>query len=370
MKRKNSNKITDKVTIYKRGKSDIWYAGYTENGNTVAKSLRTSNMGVALDSAKAIDLELTSTNLPQNLDAPETIEDAIQEFLGHLESEGNTKSTLKRYRPIFGTWLGFCKSKKVYRPDQLNQRVLERYRIFRKDEVTDYTRYFETQRVVEFGRYLARHKIVKECPFSLEGIKKPIKGKLPWFNSAQVESILETVSETDSRLFEFLAFTGLRISELKRLTWENVDLEKGTIYIESTITNPTKTKRPRILPLHYRAKEVLLAIEGKTDLIFNSGESKKYPLGDGPVNERRLLERVKKACRKLEIDGCIHSFRKFFCSYCANNGVPILTLKAWIGHSKSTATLEEHYYLLDEMDSINQMEQISRSSKKEGVSEK
>jgi len=89
----------------------------------------------------------------------------------------------------------------------------------------------------------------------------------------------------------------------------------------------------------------------------------KYPNGECPPNERRLLERVKKLCKRLGIDGTIHSFRKFFCSYFANQGVPPLTLMSWSGHS-DIKVLIASYYRLNEEDSLNFMRKVCRTEKR------
>lgn len=67
---------------------------------------------------------------------------------------------------------------------------------------------------------------------------------------------------------------------------------------------------------------------------------------------------VGKVQPKLGIEGCVHSFRKFFCSYMANSGVPATTLIKWSGHS-DLKVLMDHYYKLDNNDSVKFMEKVS-----------
>jgi integrase len=52
-------------------------------------------------------------------------------------------------------------------------------------------------------------------------------------------------------------------------------------------------------------------------------------------------------------DGRLHSFRHFFCSACANNGVPEQVVMAWLGHRDST--MVRHYYHLHDEEAQRQM---------------
>ena len=45
-------------------------------------------------------------------------------------------------------------------------------------------------------------------------------------------------------------------------------------------------------------------------------------------------------------DGVAHSFRHYFCSRCANSGVPELVVMEWLGHSESA--MVRHYYHLND----------------------
>jgi integrase len=46
-------------------------------------------------------------------------------------------------------------------------------------------------------------------------------------------------------------------------------------------------------------------------------------------------------------DGRVHSFRHFFCSLCANSGVPEQMLMSWLGH-RSSRMIRRYYHAHDE----------------------
>ena len=58
-------------------------------------------------------------------------------------------------------------------------------------------------------------------------------------------------------------------------------------------------------------------------------------------------------------DGRLHSFRHFFCSLCANRGVPQQVVMRWLGH-KSSAMVQHYYHLHDE-EARRQMRRITLS---------
>jgi integrase len=55
-------------------------------------------------------------------------------------------------------------------------------------------------------------------------------------------------------------------------------------------------------------------------------------------------------------DGRLHSFRHFFCSTCANSGVPEQVVMAWLGHRDSA--MVRHYYHLHDDEAQRQMERL------------
>ncbi|HUQ71033.1 MAG TPA: tyrosine-type recombinase/integrase [Planctomycetaceae bacterium] len=55
--------------------------------------------------------------------------------------------------------------------------------------------------------------------------------------------------------------------------------------------------------------------------------------------------------------GRLHSFRHFFCSQCANNGVPERVVMDWLGHAD--ASMVRRYYHLDPQESRRQMDRVS-----------
>ncbi len=159
-----------------------------------------------------------------------------------------------------------------------------------------------------------------------------------------------------------LACTGLRIAELVSLRWADIDLESKRL----TLTDETgrsvksgstrrklKSGRSRSFPIHPDLLDVLKRLPRKDAYVFhgpNGGQlnpntvrcflvrdvieplTEKFPTPDGQQGFK---------------DGRLHSFRHYFCSTCANNGVPERIGMTWLGHADSEM-IRNYYHLHDE----------------------
>ena len=56
-------------------------------------------------------------------------------------------------------------------------------------------------------------------------------------------------------------------------------------------------------------------------------------------------------------DGRLHSFRHYFCSVCANTGVPEQVVMQWLGHRDSQ--MVRHYYHLHDEEAQRQMLKVN-----------
>jgi integrase len=55
--------------------------------------------------------------------------------------------------------------------------------------------------------------------------------------------------------------------------------------------------------------------------------------------------------------GRLHSFRHYFCSTCANSGVPEQVVMEWLGHRESA--MVRHYYHLHDDEAQRQMKRLN-----------
>jgi integrase len=171
-----------------------------------------------------------------------------------------------------------------------------------------------------------------------------------------------------------LATTGLRISELAGLRWSDIDLDGGMI----RLIDETGSRRHRGKDA---APRTLKSGRGRThpiqdELLPVLRRMARHPDGSvfhGPRGGRLKPDRVRRVLirevltplthrfpmSKDEVgfgDGRLHSFRHFFCSLCANRGVPQRVVMRWLGHKESR--MVEHYYHLYDDEARRQMGRI------------
>jgi integrase len=91
-------------------------------------------------------------------------------------------------------------------------------------------------------------------------VRRPDPGnKTPaYFTVPQFRKFLRLIDDERFRDLVIVGFyTGLRSRELRRLTWDDVDLNRRIITIQNTEASPTKNKRSRAIPIHNDVVKVL-----------------------------------------------------------------------------------------------------------------
>jgi integrase len=195
----------------------------------------------------------------------------------------------------------------------------------------------------------------------------------------EVSAILKRCRETAAinwlgDVLTALSCTGMRISELAGLRGSDIDLAANVIKLTDESAKAVRSggrqvrqlkgRRSRSFPIHADLRPILERIEHHPD-----GRVFHGPLGGiiKPDTVRRTLinEVLVPLAEKFptvegEIGfatGRLHSFRHFFCSTCANTGVPEQVVMQWLGHRDSA--MVRHYYHLHSDESQRQMQRVN-----------
>ena len=142
-------------------------------------------------------------------------------------------------------------------------------------------------------------------------------------------------------LIEFLAYTGCRISEAKRIAWGDCDLLKGSLTIKGDPETGTKNWRIRqvpMIPAFRKLLEDILAKRGVT-------ESDERVLLVG--NARGSLRKSTEALKLSHLSH--HDLRHLFATTAIEADVDIPTISRWLGHSDGgTLAMKTYGHLRDE----------------------
>lgn len=177
-----------------------------------------------------------------------------------------------------------------------------------------------------------RADILRENPFnkisSSEKIHKP-ESKREYMTIDEVRSLIKTPisNEAVKGAYLFSCFCGLRISDIKGLTWENVYCDSGQYRLEVMMQ---KTKSPLYLPLSSEALKWLPERGNK------SGKEKVFKLPSSAGINKLLKTWAQKAGISKHITFC--TARHTFATMMLTLGADIYTTSQLLGHTDMRTT--------------------------------
>lgn len=254
-----------------------------------------------------------------------------------------------------------------------------RYVQWLEDEGYEYaTVYLELTTLKQVLKFLVTEKLLPADRLFLYPLQKPCESDTYCWKPDEVQAMLEHCASVDGLqwlggVLRTLAATGLRIGELRALRWGDVDFDDNVISIKDESqrrrrpgreVRTTKGRRGRTFPIHADLLPVLRQLPRLEDgYVFhgpNGGRIKPDRIRNILVRDvlTPLASRFPTGAGEPGFaDGRLHSFRHFFCSVCAHNGVPELTLMQWLGHRDSR--MVRHYYHLHDQESHRQMARVA-----------
>ncbi|QVL30353.1 site-specific integrase [Telmatocola sphagniphila] len=376
--------------IYQR--DGIWYAdGRSGNPfNLGRKSLGSADKNEALvaldelDRRKAVEHNLADRSILEPQNSGLSIKDGRKEyesFIGRAPVAGGTRfSTKKRYRTVLDKFEKFCFKRGISYWNQVNSRVLEQYVTqLAADDYAQASQYLEVTTLKQVVCFLIdRGHLPSTARIKLK-LRKPQGTTTYCYSGTEVQAMIERCESIPGLhwlrdVIVFLAFTGLRISELASLRWADLNFEAGLIHLNDEMNlarnhrqrevRRTKSGRSRMLPIHSQLSAVIQELPRNRDgyLLHGPLGGRLKPDTVRNILVRDVLEPLAPRFPATEYgkgfcDGRLHSFRHYFCSRCVANGIPELTIKEWLGHRDSK--MVQHYYHLSNTESRRQIEKLS-----------
>lgn len=147
--------------------------------------------------------------------------------------------------------------------------------------------------------------------------------------------------------------TAMRMSEVRGLRWEHVDLADRRLYVRETlgrhqgkhIWKDVKSGRSRrTIPLIDSAVKALQAAgpPGPRDLVFTNDA------GDAPLTYEVMLRQLKDACREAQVtEVTLHELRHTAGSLLLVAGVPMFVVSRLLGHADVATTDRVYAHLTD-----------------------
>jgi integrase len=326
--------LIKEVFMYLSKRNGIYYIWYrTDRGNKRNISTGTTIKTEALQFLR--NFRETENTWPAH--SP-LLSSFINQLFEHIRSN-MTPGTLRIYDYAFHHFIRFNGD---LHPDNLTAYHFDNYKICRLKNVGPVTVNIEL-RALKAGLAVAkRWKLVSCNPF--EGLSLvPVPEREPVFYTKNDFHRLVSMIKEDwlRHVVIFSALTGMRQGEILSLRWDQVDLGRGMVRIETSKLFRTKSGKRRTIPLSRAADALLRALKmgSPTDLVFT--------LHGEPLKSRWVGEKLRRYIRKNGFNRGLnyHALRHSFASWLAMDGVSIYQISKLLGHSDVSVTQDFYGHL-------------------------
>jgi site-specific recombinase XerD len=302
------------MAIFKN-KNETWSVKiYTTNGRRVEKRFKKKADAESFETQnknQKREQKLVHANLKK---ASVSIESACADYL--LAKPELRKKSKVKYENIILQFKEFCKGRKInlisdFTPDY----ATEFYNVIQANDPKPKT----VNAYLSLIRSLFRSELIKghigKNPFDHVNNLRVSKKVPDYYSQAELEAFFkQEMPEEYRNAFTGFLNTGMRFEELANLTWDDVDLEKRLVKVQSKGEFRTKTfNSERSIPMTKPLYELLKKLSVK-----KANEVYPFPTPDGgKLEERRLLRVCKEigTAAKITSRVYIHKFRHTFASH-------------------------------------------------------
>ncbi|NPA74964.1 MAG: tyrosine-type recombinase/integrase [Euryarchaeota archaeon] len=259
----------------------------------------------------------------------------MEGFREYLEGEKKSENTIAEYVHFASQMLMFTGKK----PKTITSGDMRRYKIYlsTKKKYSKNTIYLALKAVTAYFKY---RKI--PLPDDLKPPKRP-KQMPKYLTEEEVRKLLDAAKENprDYAILSLLAYSGLRVSELCNLKFEDVELGERVVYVRSG-----KGDKDRIVVISDPAAEAienyLLSRTDSLEYLFSSQKSEH-------ITRVQVFRIVKKYAELAGIKKNVtpHVLRHTLATTMLRRGVDIRFIQQFLGHS-SVATTQIYTHVDDE----------------------
>lgn len=287
----------------------------------------------------------------------------IERYWAYCQSKGLTPKTLAKYKAELDKVRAFCIEARIEAAAGFGEEAFHQYGAWLREKQHKQGRAYASKSIYtsmtllkQLFRFAKRQKLIAED--RLDSVALPYGKAKPQacFREDQVKAMLAACHQregwrTTHDAIAILAYSGMRVGELRQLEWSCVLLDRGSTgafrITKGGSADTPKDKDWRVVPIHPNIRPIVEAIP-RTDILV-------LP----EFRERTLLARIKRLCLELGYGTAYktHSLRHHFVSLCASNGVPSRLVLSWVGHSSSD--LLDLYYTLHDAESETAMVRLA-----------
>lgn len=270
------------------------------------------------------------------------MDDWLQRFLNHLESErGLSPRTVTAYGRDLQAFREFCHEQDVTDLRRVDEHLVRALVARRHRQGLDGR---SLQRLLSairsFYRYLLREGAAKNNPAL--GVKAPKAGrKLPaTLDPDTLNQLLSFPTDTpialrDKAMLELFYSSGLRLSEVAGLTWDQLDLGSGMVTVKG------KGNRQRMVPVGRPARDALLGWRTQRASLADFNEPHVFVSLQGrPLAVRSIQDRIGHWARHQGLPQHVHPhlLRHSFASHMLESSGDLRAVQELLGHADISTT--------------------------------
>jgi len=312
------------MAVYK--KNDRWYIDYyLPNGNRKREVVTIPGVDPAQinreDAKKA--LSIRKAEMAQGkfdifqTKKPIPLKQLCSEYLTQHSKEN--KRSWKRDEVTINHFLQLFGDKNIR---QLSSFLITGYRNDRSKKVCKSTVNRELDTIRNMFNKAVEWCYIEKSPYTGVEKYKVNNTNLRILSSEEFKSVIQVSSETLKPILLMAVNTGMRISEILNLLWNDVNLDKGYILIRDS-----KNYESRYIPIHQELKKVLVNLKEKSETEYVFGGRKS------------IRKQWQKALKLSGIEHCrFHDLRHTFASNLVMAGVDLVTVSQLMGHKDLSMT--------------------------------
>jgi len=316
--------VPTKFYLFKRN-NGIYYYGYLEDGRKRWKSIKCRRKDEALK-------VLTDVKSLLHQKPPvQTVTQFIGEFLpyGRVNLQPKTVDGYEAALRQLASLSGDIPLAAVTR------RHIDAFKGKRLEKVKPATLNIELRSLRAAFNVALRWGLIEKNPFAKVQLARIPQLPPTYLSQEDFVRLLALIQEKWLKeLMLFAVSTGLRRGEMVNLRWEDVDLVRRIIHIQSHEGFRTKNGKYRIIPLNDAVYNLLVekAKQTKKEYVFTR---RGYKMG-----ESYITHRFKYYVRKAELSENIrwHSLRHTHASWLVQKGASLYEVQKLLGHSSSKVT--------------------------------
>lgn len=283
----------------------------------------------------------------------------LVDFLAWTAARQYSAMTVKARRIELGYFIDWCEERSIRRPDEVTRGMLERYRqhIFqyrRKTDGAPLSHQTQAKRLISvraFFQWLARqHHLLYNPASELELPKQQQRLPRHILSVAEVEQVLNACDTTeplglrDRAMLETLYSTGMRRAELTNLRADDLDLNRGTVFVRQG-----KGAKDRVVPIGERAcrwvERYLFQVRPDLVDVDDDGTLFLAKHGEG-MQAKQLSVIVRGAITRANLErfadthpnAACHLLRHACATHMLENGADIRYIQALLGHADLSTT--------------------------------